>query len=52
VLKKIIKYAYWKYFYRGGGKIQIAFTANVGMDSVFGGMNKICPNACFSGEMG
>jgi acetyltransferase-like isoleucine patch superfamily enzyme len=54
VLKRIIKYVYWKYVYGGGGggQIQLAFTSNVGLASTFEGMNKIGAYVSFSGEMG
>jgi acetyltransferase-like isoleucine patch superfamily enzyme len=50
LIKKIIKYFYFKCKF--SGKLKFPFTSDIGVKSVFEGMNKIYANTCFCGEMG
>jgi acetyltransferase-like isoleucine patch superfamily enzyme len=50
MLKRIVKYLYFKWKFRG--KLKFNFSVNIGFHSHFEGMNKIYPNAIFFGEMG
>lgn len=50
MLKRIIKYFYLKLKYRN--KLKFPYSSNIGINSIFEGMNKIHGNTRFSGNMG
>jgi acetyltransferase-like isoleucine patch superfamily enzyme len=50
IIKRIIKYIFFKIKFRK--KLKFSFTVNIGMNSIFEGMNKIYGHSIFYGEMG